>query len=246
MTFDEIMAPLGAENFPETIWGGSRCTCKGPPDKFHARHELGRPEPPARHDLGLVEHLADAGARQGVAAARRATPHGRRAGTAARCCGPIRSGSRSIWPGAPRWCSTTSTSSRPSCRLRAGVGGGAGRQGPGQPLPVVQAQAGIPGPLRLPRRVRHARHGREDLDGVQGPGRAPDQASGVRGLAAGAARAAQGRALARGSAAAGRPALPAARPVPLRARRRRPVRAHRLGRHLPDRHGRGHLWRSSA
>ena len=40
---------------------------------------------------------------------------------------------------------------------------------------------------------------------------------------------------------AGRPALPATRPVSLCARRRRPVRAYRLGRYLPDRHGRGEL-----
>ena len=57
----------------------------------------------------------------------------------------------------------------------------------------------------------------------------------------GTARPDQGRAVARRAAAARRPALPAARPVPLRARRRRAVRARRLGRHLPDRHGRGQL-----
>ncbi len=51
----------------------------------------------------------------------------------------------------------------------------------------------------------------------------------------------KGELVARGPAAAGRPALPAARPVPLRARRRRALRAHRLGRHLSDRHGRRQL-----
>ena len=51
----------------------------------------------------------------------------------------------------------------------------------------------------------------------------------------------QGRAVARGQAAARRPALSAARPVPLRPRRRRAMRAHRLGRDLPDRDGRRQL-----
>ena len=66
---------------------------------------------------------------------------------------------------------------RRSCRPSRARWSGPGRDGPGQPLSLVQAQAGLQGAFRLPRRVRHARHGREDLDGLPGPGRVSDQAS---------------------------------------------------------------------
>ena len=107
--------------------------------------------------------------------------------------------------------------------LRRAMEAGAGRNAPGQSLSVAKRKQGFKVALRHPRRLRHPCDGREDLDGLRGP--RPTTRSPIRlfkDLDARTPRGGQGRGCGgRSGCKPGRPALSAAWPVPLRARRRR-------------------------
>ena len=194
-SFDEIMAPLGAERFFAEYEGRRPLHLKGAADKFAAVMSWAR----LNDLLGMATIWSQASLQlvldKEPIAEPRATARRRRAATAARCCGPIPTRS-SAFLAARRDAGRQRhrPSERRADRLRAGDGAGARRQGPGQPLSVVAAPAGLRRPFRHPRRLRGARRGHQDLACLRRPGAGPDRASDVPDPAARASREGAGRA----------------------------------------------------
>ena len=242
MTFDEIMAPLGAEAFLARLSGPAAAAPARRGRQVPGGDELGGAEPAPRHDHGLAARpcCSILDKKPCPPPAYASTAPGRDGGAVLRP-DPVRVQQH---PGARRHHGPQLH--RPADPGAVGLRAGAGaRRSGGRSRPISISR---PSASRASRPISTSTTsspmhvmGEKTWIGVPGPGRLADQASDVRGLAARAPRRAQGRALARGPAAARRPALSAARAVPLRPRGRRALRARRLGRHLPDRHGRGQL-----
>ena len=150
MTFDEIMAPLGAEAFIRDYLGQQPLHLQGPADKF---------EPVMNWEalnrlLGMTTvwtdqtHDADPGQRH--RARRRAMPRptaGREGGTVLRP-DPARV-QQYLARGATMVLNFIDQLTPELSALRPLAGAGLGRHGAGQPLSLVQAQAGLQGAFRL-------------------------------------------------------------------------------------------------
>ena len=169
MTFDEIMAPLGAEPFLAEYLGRQPLHLQGPPAKFQAvmnwdvlNRLLGASTIWSAQSMVLVLDKEQVPAGRLLRAGARPRRAHRAAARPGAGQGPPRprrhAGLERHRPAHAR-----------ALGLRARAGGAPRRQGAGEPLSVEQAQAGLSRAFRLPRRVRRPRHGREDLDGVRGP-----------------------------------------------------------------------------
>ena len=166
MTFDEIMAPLGSRRSPATIWGSGRCRCKAR-DKFRAvmnwdelNRLLGMTTVWTEQTMMLI--LDNEAVAAGLRAAGRG-PRRRRV---------MRPDPARVKPLLARGATMVLNFIDQLARalgLRAVAGGGARRHGQAN-LYLSSKRKQLQGALRLPRRVRDARHGREDLERV--PGRA--------------------------------------------------------------------------
>ncbi len=178
-SFDEIMAPLGAERFFAEYEGQRPLHLKGAADKFAAVMNWAQAQRLAGHGYDLVAGLAAAGARQGAGAERALLRGGagprRRPGAAAR---PDKVKSF-LKRGATLVANDIDHLSPGLTAFAADDGAGARRQGPGQPLSVVAPPPGLRRALRHPRRLRGARRGHQDLARLRGPRQGPDRAPDV-------------------------------------------------------------------
>ena len=166
MTFDEIMAPLGPEAFTRDYLGQQPLHLQGPADKFQAvmNWEVLNRSPGHDARSGPTRPCCSSWTRRPCRPRAYAPPVAGRDGGTVLQPGPG-AGAAAPRPrrhhGPELHRPADARSSPPSARS---LEERPRRHGPGQPLSLVQAQAGLQGALRLPRRVRDARHGREDLD----------------------------------------------------------------------------------